>query len=184
MSTPEIGLNIKIFGSPVLREKARPVSRVTAEHALKLSQMAQLMYASSGIGLAAPQIGVAEAMIVADCGSGLYKVINPKIVKRGGRQANVEGCLSVPGVCIKVRRARKVTVKGLDENAKPVTIDAEDLLACVFQHEIDHLRGKLIVDYASFLEKLKIKRKLRELKSKSKHEELPQSETKSCPLQL
>jgi peptide deformylase len=184
MSTPETALKIKIIGSPVLRGKAKPVARVAEKHRLSLSQMAQLMYSSSGIGLAAPQIGVAEAMIVVDIGSGLYKVINPRIVKRAGRQSNQEGCLSVPGICIKVRRAKRVTVKGLDENAKPVTIDAEDLLACVFQHEIDHLKGKLIVDYASLLGKLRIKRKLRELKAKSKHEELPQSETKSCPLQL
>lgn len=181
---PETGLKIKIIGSPVLRGKAKPVARVCDEHRLRLSQMAQLMYSSSGIGLAAPQIGIAEAMIVVDIGEGLYKVINPRIAKRGGRQSNQEGCLSVPGICIKIRRAKRVTVKGLDESGKPFTIDAEDLLACVFQHEIDHLKGKLIVDYASLLDKLKIKRKLRELKAKSKDEESPQSETKSCPLQL
>ena len=184
MSTPKTTSKIKIFGSPVLREKSRTVSRVGDEHRQRLSEMAQIMYSSAGIGLAAPQIGVAEAMIVVDVGSGLYKVINPRIVKRAGRQANQEGCLSVPGICIKIRRARKVTVKGLDENAKPVTIDAEGLLACVFQHEIDHLKGKLIVDYASLIDKIKIKGKLQQLKANSKNEELPRSETGSCRLQL
>jgi peptide deformylase len=95
-----------------------------------------------------------------------------------------EGCLSLPGVSIKVRRARRVTVKALDELAKPITIEAEGLLACVLQHEIDHLRGRLIIDYASFFEKIKIRKKLGELKKKAKDEKLPEPETKSCRLQL
>ena len=77
-----------------------------------------------------------------------------------------------------------IVVKAEDEDSRPLTIEAEDLLACVFQHEIDHLYGKLIVDYASLLDKLKIKKKLKELKKRSKHERLPDSETKSCKLQL
>ncbi|MBI3991597.1 MAG: peptide deformylase [Candidatus Omnitrophica bacterium] len=95
-----------------------------------------------------------------------------------------EGCLSVPGVCIKVKRAAKVLVKAQDEDSKPITIDVEGLLACVLQHEIDHLNGKLIVDYASLIDKIKIKSKLVELKKRSQHERLPESETKSCKLQL
>jgi peptide deformylase len=146
--------------------------------------MAQLMYENSGIGLAAPQIGISESMIVADIGSGLYKLINPKIVQKEGAQALEEGCLSVPGVCIKVKRARKVKVLALDESSKAVEIDAEDLLACVLQHEIDHLRGKVIVDYATFVDKIRIKKKLKELKARYKNEKLPESETKSCKLQL
>jgi peptide deformylase len=95
-----------------------------------------------------------------------------------------EGCLSVPGVCVKVKRSKKILVEAQDENAHPVVIEAEDLLACVFQHEIDHLRGRLIVDYASFLDKIKIKRKLQELKKRAKDEDLSESEIKSCKLQL
>jgi peptide deformylase len=142
------------------------------------------MYADSGIGLAAPQVGLSEAMIIVDIGAGLYKLINPKIVKRSGWQALEEGCLSVPGVCIKVRRARKVVVKALDETGKPQSIEAEDLLACVLQHEIDHLKGKLIVDYASLFKRLRIKRRLGELKKRVEDEKLSESETKSCQLQL
>jgi peptide deformylase len=180
----EVQLKIRLFGDALLRKRSGTVSHVTALHRDILSSMARLMYDSSGIGLAAPQVGINETMIVADAGSGLYKLINPKIIKREGRQVMEEGCLSLPGVSIKVRRARRVTVKALDELAKPITIEAEGLLACVLQHEIDHLRGRLIIDYASFFEKIKIRKKLGELKKKAKDEKLPEPETKSCRLQL
>lgn len=181
---PEITLKIRILGDKVLRGKAKEVRKITPKHQQVLSEMARIMYDSSGIGLAAPQVGISERMIVVDAGSGLYKLINPKIVKREGSQALEEGCLSVPGICIKVRRAKKIVVKGEDESAKPVTINAEGLLACVFQHEIDHLRGKLIVDYASIFDKLRIGKKLKILKERSKSEKLSESEAKSCRLQL
>ncbi len=142
------------------------------------------MYENSGIGLAASQVGINASMIVVDIGSGLYKLINPRVIKREGSQVTEEGCLSVPGVCIGVKRARKIKLKAQDDFGKPLSIDAEDLLACVFQHEIDHLKGKLIVDYASFLDKLRIRKKLEELKKRSRDERLPESETKSCKLQL
>lgn len=181
MSMPETRLKIRIFADPALRKKAKPVSKVTERHRDTLSQMARLMYDASGIGLAAPQVAVAESMIVVDIGSGLYKLLNPKVSYRKGSQGLEEGCLSIPGICIKVKRAKKIKVDAIDEYGKPVSIDAEGLLACVLQHEIDHLKGKLIVDYASFLDKLKIKKKLLDLKDKSKTEE---SEDKVCKLQL
>lgn len=184
MSTKETALEIKTFGAPVLRQKAKPVIQVTEEHRDILSKMAGAMYESAGIGLAASQVGFNEAMIVADIGSGLYKFINPQIIKRQGSQENQEGCLSVPGVCIKIKRSRNVIVKAQDEYAKPVTVSAEGLLACVLQHEIDHLKGKLIVDYASFIDKIKIGKKLKELKKQSQDEKLPQPKTKSYRLQL
>ncbi len=178
----ETALKIRLFGDPALRKKSEPVKAVSEDCRNILSVMSRLMYAEGGIGLAAPQVGINKTMIVVDIGQGLYKLINPEIVKRQGRQSMEEGCLSVPGVCVKVKRARKVLVKALDESAKPVTIEAEDLLACVLQHEIDHLKGKLIVDYASFFEKIKIKNKLKALKEKLKNEGLPESKTKSCKL--
>jgi len=159
------GLKIRIFGDPVLRKKAKPVSRAAAEHREIFSQMAVTMYTGGGIGLAAPQIGLSAQLIVVDIGEGLYKLVNPKIVKRQGAQAIQEGCLSVPGVCIKVKRARQVWVQAADENNNLVKIQARDLFASVLQHEIDHLKGKLIIDYASFLEKLRIKRKLAAFKT-------------------
>jgi peptide deformylase len=174
----ETALSVRLLGDPVLRKKALSVKEITPACAQTLSRMAQAMYAGPGIGLAAPQLGINEAMIVVDIGSGLYKLINPKIVKKEGQQVLQEGCLSIPGICIKVTRAKKILVEAFDEASKPVSIEAEDLLACVFQHEIDHLKGKLIVDYASLLEKLKIKKVLSELKKKANKEGLSQSEKK------
>lgn len=180
----ETALKIRLFGDPALRRKARPVERITQTHRDILSEMARLMYADAGIGLAASQVGLEEAMIVADIGSGLYKMINPQIVKKEGYQVMEEGCLSIPGVCIKVKRAKKVWVEAQDEDAKVVKIEAEGLLACVFQHEIEHLKGKLIVDYASLFERLKIRKKLKELKKRLQDEELCESKTESGALQL
>lgn len=181
---PETVLKIKTFGAPALRQKAKPVDEITEYHRDILSQMARAMYSSSGVGLAASQVGINQAMIVVDIGSGLYKLINPKVVKKEGKQVNQEGCLSVPSICIEVKRAKKVVVMAKDENGKPLTIEAQGLLACVLQHEIDHLRGRLIIDYASLLDRLRISAKLKELKRKFQDEELPESKTKSCQLQL
>lgn len=180
----ETGLRVKIIGDPVLRKTAVSVKQVTQAHRDILSEMAQVMYSDGGIGLAASQVGIRDAMLVVDIGSGLYKLINPKIVKKEGKQSNQEGCLSVPGVCIKVVRAKRVLIKGLDEFGKGISIEAEDLLACVFQHEIDHLKGKLIVDYASFLEKIRMKKRIEALKRKAKDERLSEQKEKSCKLQL
>ncbi len=181
---PETELKIRIYGDLVLRKKARPVKDVGPGQARILSQMSRIMYAGSGIGLAAPQVGIQQSLIVADIGTGLFKMINPVIIKKEGKQTNPEGCLSVPGICIKVTRAKKITLTALDDTGKPVEIKAQDLLACVFQHEIDHLQGKLIVDYASILEKLKIKKALAQLRKKAFYERLSESETESCRLQL
>jgi len=178
----ETALKIRIIGDPLLRNKARKIGRVSDEQRRVLSQMSRLMYESQGIGLAAPQVGVNESMIVVDIGSGLYKLINPKIIKKEGRQVTEEGCLSVPGVYIKIKRAKKILVEALDENSQPVRLQAQDLLACVLQHEIDHLQGRLIVDYVSFLRKLTLVRKLKKLKNRSENEKLSESERKPVKL--
>lgn len=161
----ETELKIRKFGDKVLSAKVKPIKEVTDYHRKVLSRMARIMYETKGIGLAANQIGIDQAMIVVDIGEGLYKLINPRIVKSKGRQAMEEGCLSVPGVGINVKRAKKVTLKALDENGNSVVIDAEGLLACVFQHELDHLNGKLIVNHANLLDKIKMKKKLNSLKA-------------------
>lgn len=166
----ETGLKIKKFPDPVLRKKAKPVKKVSAEHAALLSKMSRLMYESKGIGLAAPQVGINEMMVVVNAGSGLYKLVNPKILKKEGSQVVDEGCLSVPGVYIKIKRAKKIMVSALDESSQPVKFEAQDLLACVIQHEIDHLYGRLIVDYASFLKKIAVGVKFKGLNKKAKDE--------------
>ena len=156
----ETVLKIRAFPDPVLRKKAMAVKEVTLGYHDILSRMAQAMYEHSGVGLAGPQVGISESLIVADIGSGLYKLINPRIIKRQGSQVTEEGCLSVPGVCVKVKRAKRIKLEALDEEGKTISLEAQDLLACVFQHEIDHLNGRLIIDHASLWKKLKIRKKL------------------------
>ena len=106
------------------------------------------MRAFNGIGLAAPQIGIPRQLIVVDTGEGLIKLANPQIIQVKGSDKMVEGCLSIPGADVEVKRRYKITVKGLNEKEKAVEIKAKGLLARVLQHEIDHLKGKLIIDYS------------------------------------
>ncbi len=160
----KIELRIRVIGEPVLTKEAKTVKEITDYHREALKQMSRLMYESSGVGLAAPQIGIGEAMFVADCGSGLYKLINPKIKRQVGAQSMEEGCLSLPGISVEVTRAAKVILKALDETGKTVVIEADDLLARVFQHEVDHLKGKLILDYASSADREKINKKMENFK--------------------
>ena len=163
MSTKETELKIRILGEPVLKNGVRLVKEVTDYHRKMLREMARLMYSVSGVGLAAPQVGITESLVVIDAGSGLYKLINPRIVKATGQQINEEGCLSVPEVGVRIKRAKHVVVEALDENGKPLIIEAEGLLACVFQHEIDHLNGCLIVNHASLVDKIKYGKKIKEI---------------------
>ena len=139
-------------GNPVLRKKAQPVKVVDSLVGQLLDDMLETMYASNGIGLAAPQVGISKRIIVADIGdeeTGPVKMINPRIVERSGNVLGLEGCLSIPNVYGDVERAERVVVKGLDERGKPVVYEAEGLMARVFQHEIDHLDGKLFTDVAT-----------------------------------
>jgi len=177
-------LKIRVYGDSVLRRKAALVKSVTADCQETLSRMAVTMYEGAGVGLAAPQVGISQQLIVVDIGTGLYKLVNPRIIKRQGTQVTQEGCLSVPGICINVKRARKVWLKALDADGKFVDIQAEDLLACVFQHEIDHLKGKMIVDYAKVFDKLKIKNKLAALERKAKENPDTESIQKQCKLKI
>lgn len=170
------------MGEPCLRKRARKVDTVTDAHRKLLCDMEKLMREARGIGLAAPQIGITEAMIVVDVGTGCHKLVNPRVVEKEGEQVTEEGCLSVPGVYVKVKRAARVVVEALDEEGKPRRIEAKELLAVVFQHEIDHLHGKMICDYVSVVKKMQIELRMRELRDgagdervseqKRKHKEL------------
>jgi len=142
-------LEILTNQNPVLRKISKPVKSLTAEVRELISHMEETMRSAPGIGFAAPQVGALQRIIIADIGEGLHVLINPKITKRSGKQTIVEGCLSVPGVEGPVERASKVTVKAMDRKGQNVTIEAEGLLATVFQHEIDHLDGKLFIDRIS-----------------------------------
>ncbi|NDD26695.1 MAG: peptide deformylase [Proteobacteria bacterium] len=138
-------------GNPVLRKKAAPVRVVDSLLAQLLDDMVETMHANNGVGLAAPQVGISKRVIVADIydGDPPLKLVNPRIVERSGHINGLEGCLSIPNVYGDVERAEKVTVKAVNEKGKSVTIEASGLLARVFQHEIDHLDGKLFTDFAT-----------------------------------
>ncbi|TMV51884.1 peptide deformylase [Paenibacillus mesophilus] len=135
---------------PVLREKAKPVPKITPNIHKLLDDMADTMYDAEGVGLAAPQIGILKRVIIVDVGddNGLIELINPEIVSKEGEQFGPEGCLSIPGLRGDVNRAMKVTIKGLDRNGNEIEITGSELLARAFQHEVDHLNGVLFTDLA------------------------------------
>jgi len=153
-------LTIKKFPDPILRKIASKVLKVTSREKEILCEMAKLMYLSQGVGLAAQQVGIEKQLAVIDVGDGLIKCINPVIVKREGRELLEEGCLSVPTVTVKIRRARSITVHFLDEEGNAQALTADGLLARAFQHEIDHLTGVLIIDYVNPVKKILLKRAL------------------------
>ncbi len=148
-------LDIVLVPDPVLRQKARPVERVTKRIQKLIRDMADTMYAANGAGLAAPQVGVSERVIVVDDGNGLVALVNPRLVAAQGSEVDVEGCLSIPNVNVYVERAAQVEVEGWDERGRTVRIKAEGLLARALQHEIDHLDGVLITDKGSPIERPK-----------------------------
>ena len=146
-----------------LHLKARPVDAVDDTIRRLVDDMAETMYAAPGIGLAAIQVNVQKRVIVVDVSedkSDLMVFINPHILERHGEQTYEEGCLSVPGIYEKVNRPEFVTVEALDRNGKPFRIEADGLLAVCIQHEIDHLDGKVFVEYLSSLKLNRIKTKL------------------------
>jgi len=135
--------------NPLLRKSSSAVAKVTKEIRQLVANMEETMKAAPGIGLAAPQVGQLIRIITADIGEGLIVVINPKVIKKSGKQTFVEGCLSLPGIEAPVERASNVTVKGMNMSGRTFEINAEGLLATVLQHEIDHLEGKLFIDRVS-----------------------------------
>ncbi len=141
-------LPIKMVGEEVLRRKAQKVERVDPALEKLLEDMVQTMYAANGIGLAGPQVGISKRILVIDIGDGPLKIVNPRIVETQGKASGPEGCLSIPGLIGEVERHEKVIVKALNEKGEAETYEADGLLSVVFQHEIDHLDGKLFIDTA------------------------------------
>lgn len=167
--------NIIQYPDLLLREKCKPVQKIDNRIRKILDDMAETMYQAPGIGLAASQIGITERLIVVDIGNDeetnrqgkLYKIVNPEIVEKKGITEYEEGCLSIPGIKDYVKRAAEVTLKGLDETGKEISIAADGLLAICFQHELDHLEGILFIDHLSRLKRELIKSKM----SKKKRDE-------------
>jgi peptide deformylase len=149
-------LDVRVLGDPVLRRETAIVHEVTDAHRRLVDDMFETMYAANGIGLAAPQVGRLERIAVVDVGEegpGRIALINPEIVREEGETRGEEGCLSIPEIYGEVTRSAKVTVRALDRDGKEFAIEAEGLLAVCLQHEIDHLHGKLFIDYLSLLKR-------------------------------
>lgn len=156
-------LDILHYPDARLHTVAKPVAAVDARIRKLVDDMAETMYAAPGIGLAATQVDVHERVIVIDISEthdALRVLINPEIVAQSGREESEEGCLSLAGIFDRVQRAERVTVRALDREGKPFELDADGLLAVCIQHEMDHLMGKVFVDYLSNLKRNRIKAKL------------------------
>jgi peptide deformylase len=147
-------LDIRVLGDPVLREETTPVGQITDELRTLAKNMFDTMYLAKGIGLAAPQVGRSERLAVIDVDDKVFVLINPEIVDADTKTAKAEeGCLSIPDVYGDVERPVRVRVRALDLDGKSFEIEADELLARCLQHEIDHLHGKLFIDYLSVLKR-------------------------------
>jgi peptide deformylase len=163
-------MDILHYPDPRLYKKAEPVAEVDESVRELVRDMARTMYAAPGVGLAATQVDVHKRIVVIDASESrdqLLVLINPEIVSREGAQYCEEGCLSVPGIYEAVERAERVTVRALGLDGKPFTLTADKLLAVCIQHELDHLEGKVFVDYLSRLKQQRIKAKLQKQIRKS-----------------
>ena len=146
-------LDIHVLGSPVLRKETRPVERVEDELQRLIDDMFETMYAAKGIGLAAPQVGRLERLTVIDVDEHPIVLINPEIVHAEGTIKGEEGCLSIPEIYGDVERSGRVVVSAVDREMQPFSIEGTELLGRCLQHEIDHLHGKLFIDYLSLFKR-------------------------------
>ncbi len=156
------------YGEVVLEQVASTVENITDAEVQIVQDMVETMYKAPGVGLAAPQIGVPQRIMVTDTSGGeqndnLLVIINPEIVSSDGEQYEEEGCLSIPGFTERVRRPKSIVVRGLDMEGREIILEGQDLLARAFCHEMDHLNGILFLDHLSFIKRDLIKRKIRKL---------------------
>jgi peptide deformylase len=161
-------LDIYVLDAPILRQETTVLTAVTDAHRRLIDDMFETMHLARGIGLAATQVGRLERICVVDIDKVQYALVNPEIVASDGEQTGEEGCLSIPEIFGDVTRAKHVVVRALDRNGKPIEIDANDLLARCLQHEIDHLHGRLFIDYLSMLKRQAAVKKWRKLRGKEK----------------
>ena len=146
---------IKIYPDPVLREVPQPVSEIKGSVRQIIKRMSKTLYNSKGIGLAANQVGILERIIIADIGEGLISMINPEILAGFGEDFLEEGCLSVPNKLVNIKRRESVFVRYINESESEKEREFKGLTARVIQHEIDHLNGVLIIDYAPLTQSAK-----------------------------
>ena len=147
-------LQIRIYPDPILRKKCREIAGVGDEEKKFLDDMAETMRANHGVGLAGPQVGILQRIIVLDAGESLLKMVNPKILSKEGGSRLEEGCLSVIDKTVNIKRAEEISVSFVDETGKECVEMFSGLTARVIQHEIEHLDGKLIIDYLPWYKRL------------------------------
>lgn len=140
-------LAIRVFGDPVLRQPTKPVAEIDDALRRLAADMLETMYAAPGVGLAATQVGVERSFFVYDIGDGPGAVVNPQIVERSEEWTYFEGCLSVPDLHFEIVRPRRVRLTGLDLDGNEIEVEADELLARCFQHEVDHLNGILLLEH-------------------------------------
>ncbi|WP_318458224.1 peptide deformylase [Photobacterium leiognathi] len=160
-------LQVLTFPDERLRTVAKPVEAITPEIQTIIDDMLETMYDEEGIGLAATQVDIHQRIVVIDTSETRDQpmvLINPEITEKRGEDGIEEGCLSVPGARALVPRAAEVSITALDRNGDTISFDADELLAICIQHELDHLAGKLFVDYLSPLKRQRIKQKLEKIK--------------------
>ncbi len=144
MSSP---YQVRVFGDPVLRKVAEEITNVDGKLVKLVDDMLDTMYAEPGIGLAAPQVGVQRRLFVYDVGEGPEAIVNPVIAEARGEWTYEEGCLSVPGLFWEIVRPKEIHLTGYDLDGNEVSIEADELLSRLFQHELDHLEGVMLIDH-------------------------------------
>lgn len=144
------------YPNPVLRKKAEVIEHLSGKQREILDKMVQTMHENEAVGVAAQQVDVDIRLAVINAGSsyGLLKLVNPVIVEKEGREYMEEGCLSLPGITVNVPRAKKIKVKAKNERGEEITFEVDGFISRIFQHEIDHLDGKVIIDYLCPIKKL------------------------------
>ena len=155
------------MGDPVLRQEAKSIDNIDGRIVQMVDDMVPAMYQAEGIGLAAPQVGIQKRLFVYDIDEGPQTLVNPEIVDSDGEWTFEEGCLSVPGLSFEIIRPKEVHLVGRDLNGNEVSIEADELLARLFQHELDHLDGVLLLDHLERDERKAALRRWREIQSSS-----------------
>jgi peptide deformylase len=155
--------SIRVFGDPVLKQHAAPITEIDGTVARLAEDMFTTLYDANGAGLAAPQVGVQKRLFVYDIADEPIVVVNPVIAETDGEWTYLEGCLSVPGLSWEITRPKQVLLTGLDLDGNELQIEADELEARVFQHELDHLDGVLLLDHLDDEQRKEAKRALREM---------------------
>ena len=169
-------LTIRKYGDPILKQKAEPVTEFNDELKKLVADMLETMYAASGLGLAANQVGVLKRVVVIDTGNAespkVLRLINPEIIELSReKQEYEEGCLSFPGILQKIQRPAKVRVKAQDPDGKEIVVEADGLAAVAIQHETDHVNGVVFINRMSPVKRMMIAKQLKELKESQKKAE-------------